>query len=97
MDLEKIPTLDVVRSAIDEIDQELVTLIAERQKWVLVAGSLKSDKDGVRAPSRVGQVIDKVRSLAGSTGASPDVAERTYRAMIGAFIDLELAHHRSNQ
>lgn len=97
MESEKTPTLSEVRSAIDDIDRQLVSLIAERQRWVLIAGTLKKDENGVRAPSRVEQVIDKVRSLAGSTGASPDVTEHTYRAMIGAFIDLELAHHRSNQ
>jgi isochorismate pyruvate lyase len=34
--------------------------------------------------------VAKARALATETGASPDVAERTYRAMIAAFIDLEL-------
>jgi isochorismate pyruvate lyase len=31
-----------------------------------------------------------VRAVATEAGASPDVAERTYRAMIAAFIDLDL-------
>lgn len=97
MNSEQVPSLDEVRSAIDEIDGQLVSLIAERQKWVLAAGTLKKDEDGVRAPARVEQVIEKVRALAGSAGASPDVVEQTYRAMIGAFIDIELAHHRSNR
>ncbi|WP_080794201.1 chorismate mutase [Corynebacterium pacaense] len=88
MDSEKLPTLNEVRSAIDGIDQRLVQLIA---------GTLKKDEDGVRAPALVEAVIDTVRSLAGSAGASPDATEDTHRAMIGAFIELELAHHRSNQ
>jgi isochorismate pyruvate lyase len=39
---------------------------------------------------RVEQVIARLRTVATEVGASPDVAERTYRAMIAAFIDLEL-------
>lgn len=97
MNSGKTSSLSEVRFAIDEIDQQLVALIAERQKWVLMAGALKNDEDGVRSPARIEQVIGKVRALADSAGASPDVVEHTYRAMIGAFIDLELAHHRSNQ
>ena len=40
------------------------------------------------------KVVDKVRALANeAAAASPDVVERTYRAMIAAFIDLELSAH----
>lgn len=89
------PTLNKVRSVIDAIDQQIVSLIAERQRCVLTAGSLKKDEDGVRAPARVEQVIEKARTLADAAGASPEVVESTYRAMISAFIRLELAQHRS--
>ena len=87
-------TLDVVRERIDGIDARIVELIAERQGWVETAGRLKADEEAVRAPNRVEQVIVKVRALAEGSGASPDVVERTYRAMITAFVDLELETHR---
>ena len=86
--------IDAVRAEIDALDRRIVELIAERQKWVVVAGSLKKNEDAVRAPARVEQVIAKVRALAVEAGASPEVVERTYRALIAAFIDLELDHHR---
>lgn len=86
--------LGVVRSRIDELDARIVGLIAERQRWVETAGRLKADEGAVRAPSRVEQVIAKVQAFADGAGASPDVVERTYRAMIAAFIDLELKTHR---
>ena len=88
-------TIDEVRANIDALDRRIVDLIAERQSWVVTAGSLKKDEQGVRAPARVEQVIDKVRGLAEQAGASPDVVERTYRALIAAFIDLELEQHRA--
>jgi isochorismate pyruvate lyase len=86
-----------VRREIDTIDAELVRLLAAREQLVRRAGALKKDEQAVRAPARVEQVIDKVRALAGEAGASPDVVERVYRAMISAFIDLELTQHRSGQ
>ncbi|SJN10912.1 Isochorismate pyruvate-lyase [Leucobacter sp. 7(1)] len=89
------PSIEEVRNEIDALDTRIVELIAERQQWVLAAGSLKKDERAVRAPDRVEQVILKVRGLAEQAGASPEVVEQAYRAMIAAFIELELAHHRA--
>ncbi|GAA4609986.1 isochorismate pyruvate lyase [Actinoplanes octamycinicus] len=86
-----------VRREIDAIDGEMVRLLAAREALVRRAGALKADEQAVRAPARVDEVIGKVRALAGEAGASPEVVERVYRAMIGAFIDLELAQHRDNR
>jgi len=82
-----------VREEIDALDEAIVRLISQRQRWVTEAGKLKQDSGAVRAPDRVAKVIGRVRAVAETTGASPDVVERTYRAMIDAFIDLELSVH----
>ncbi|KAM9866210.1 hypothetical protein ACIFOC_01128 [Leucobacter aridicollis] len=86
-------TLPEVRAAIDALDGQIVELIATRQRWVEAAGALKSDTQAVRAPDRVDQVIAKVRGLALDHGASPEVVEAAYRALIAAFIQHELAVH----
>lgn len=86
--------LDEIRAQIDGLDRQIVLLIAERQKRVIAAGSLKTDEQAVRAPQRVEQVIAKVRALADEAGASPVVVENTYRALIASFIALEIEHHR---
>lgn len=89
-------TLQDVRSHIDRIDHGIVELIAERQGWVVEAGRLKQDERAVQAPARVEQVVEAVRRIADEVHASPTVVEATYRAMIAAFIDLELDEHRSH-
>ena len=86
-------TLEEVRDNIDRLDQQIVTLLAERGRFVSQAARFKKDTDGVKAPQRVEQVIAKVRGLAESVGASPEVTEQVYRAMIAAFIEQELADH----
>lgn len=80
-----------VRGRIDSIDREIVNLIAQRQRWVVRAGQMKRDETGVRAPRRVEQVVARVRRMAPKAGASPDVVEVTYRAMIDGFIALEMS------
>lgn len=86
-------SLDEVRSHIDAIDSELVRLLAQRQGWVRAAASFKSDDEAVRAPDRVAQVVASVRERAVGVGLEPAVAEAVWRAMIGAFIEVELAQH----
>ena len=85
------PALDEVRRNIDELDRRIIALIAERQSWVVRAGALKTSAIAVRAPDRVEQVICSVRGLAREFDASPEVVEAAYRAMIAAFIDLEMS------
>lgn len=85
--------LNEVRLRIDELDRQIIALLAQRQTWVIRAGALKANEEAVRAPGRVEQVIQKVRGLAQEHGASPEVVEATYRSMISAFIDLEMSVH----
>jgi len=82
-----------VRARIDAVDADLVRLLADRESLVRAAAAFKSDADAVRAPDRVEQVIAAVRDRASAAGLSPTVAEAVWRAMIAAFIDLELDQH----
>lgn len=92
-------SLAQVRAEIDHLDQMIIELLAKRQACVVRAGELKergSDR-AVRDPERVNAVIAGKRQLAQESGLSPDVAERTWRAMIDAFIDLELSINAERQ
>jgi len=82
--------LNGVRDEIDRVDHKIVTGITEREIWVRAAGKLKAMAPEVRDPERVEQIIAGVRAIGADLGGDPDVIERTYRAMIAAFIDLEL-------
>ncbi|MEW1584858.1 chorismate mutase [Micromonospora vinacea] len=87
--------LTEIRARIDELDRELVGLLARREALVRQAAPLKSDGRAVRAPDRVAQVVARVRTLASEAGGDPDLIERIYRGMIQAFIDMETdEHHR---
>lgn len=86
-------SIEDVRQHIDQIDRDVVALLAKRGKLVNQAAAFKKTTDDVRAPNRVEQVIAKVRAMASETGASPEVVEQVYRAMIAAFINEELKAH----
>jgi isochorismate pyruvate lyase len=56
--------LAAVRVAVDEVDEQIVTLIARRERLSRIAGTLKGDDAEVRAPGRVERVIEHVRQAA---------------------------------
>lgn len=84
-------SLTDVRLRIDAIDRQLVALIAERGACVAQAAGFKRSDAEVAAPDRVAQVLARVNGLAVELGADPQVVEATWRAMIGAFIEMERA------
>jgi len=86
-------SLDAVRKQIDQIDSELVSIIAQRAECVKAAAAFKTDSAAVRAPDRVQQVIDKVRVKAAEAGLPGEIIEKIYRSMIDAFIEYELEQH----
>jgi len=88
-------SIEDVRQHIDNIDRDLVRLLARRGALVTQAAAFKKTSHDVRAPSRVEEVIAKVRGLAVETGASAEVVERVYREMIAAFIEQELKDHHA--
>jgi isochorismate pyruvate lyase len=89
-------TLAEIRTNIDSLDREIVTLLRDREQLVRRAGRLKRDTDAVLAPDRVEAVIVRVRAIAEEVGASATVVERTYRSMVTAFIELELSVHHDS-
>ena len=80
-----------VRAAVDALDEEFVALLARRERLVRAAARFTTDAASVRAPDRVEQVVARARRTAVASGGSPEVAERVYRAMVAAFVDLELS------
>jgi itaconate CoA-transferase len=87
---EYLGNLDEVRERIDGVDREIVRLLAERGGYVRWAARFKKTREEVEAPQRVERIMEKVRALAGEYGASSEVVEAVYRAMIPWFIEHEM-------
>jgi isochorismate pyruvate lyase len=82
-------SLEDVRQQIDQIDSQLVALLAERGGYVRQAARFKRTADDVAAPRRAEQVIERVRALAAEHGADTDLVEQVYRTLIARFIEIE--------
>lgn len=79
-----------VRVGVDALDRALVTLIAERQRYMDAAARIKTDRNVVRDEARIEDVVAKVKAAATAAGLSHDIAEPVWRLMIERCIAYEL-------
>jgi len=82
--------LSGIRMKIDGIDSDIISLLSRRAELVSAAGRLKKDEQGVRDPTRIEQVIEKIKAKAGAAGLDPAIAEEIYRTIIGCFVRREI-------
>ncbi len=82
--------MDHVRAEIDQLDEQLIDLVAERFGYVDRAWQLKNNPDEATVPWRINEVIEKVRARAEDRGIPPQLAEALWRQMIGWFIEYEM-------
>jgi len=82
-------TMTDVRHEVDRLDRILVKLITERQSYMDAAARIKNDRDAVRDPARIEEVVSKVLAEAERHGLSASIAEPVWRTMIEQCIQHE--------
>ncbi len=75
--------MDEVRTEIDDIDDAIVELLAQRWQFVDRAWQLKASPEEATVPWRIQQVIDKVRKRSEERNFPPLLAEALWRQIIG--------------
>ena len=72
-----------IRAGIDQIDDDLVRLFAERAKYIDRAAEIKAEIDlPARITPRVEEVVTNVRAPAETYGLPPDLVEKLWRRLI---------------
>jgi isochorismate pyruvate lyase len=89
----KADNLAELRAQIDELDECIIALMAERAMLVKDAARFKADHFQVSAPQRQAEVFAKARQCAISHNLGfqgfEDVVEQTYRTMVAQFVAKE--------
>ena len=67
-----------IRTAIDDLDQEIIKLIGERFQYVKAAAKFKTSETDVKAPERFSSMLIQRREWAEVAGLSPDAIEKLY-------------------
>jgi isochorismate pyruvate lyase len=75
-------TMTQVRQGVDALDRALVTLLAERQRYMDAAARIKPARAAVRDEARIEEVVSKVKAEARRQGLSETIAEPVWRLLI---------------
>ena len=86
-------SLSEIRLRIDELDERIVHLLAQRSRYVEQAAAFKKSRSDVRAPARASAVIDHAASVAVREGVDPRPIERIYQEIVAAFTELEMTRY----
>ena len=82
-------TMAEVRRGVDALDQALVKLLAERQRYMDAAARIKADRAAVHDVARIEDVVAKVKAYAREAGLSEAIAEPVWRILIDRCIAYE--------
>lgn len=88
-------SLDEIREQIDQIDDQIVALLAQRQRHLVRAATYKADDAEIQAPRRRARMMERLRTRAVEEDLDAEVVVRVFDAMIDGFIDLERREHRA--
>ncbi len=91
MEIEKCTTLEEAREKIDEVDEEIIKLIAKRNDYIKQIAHFKTSVDEVKEEERINDVISRARQQAIDLGLSPNLINDLYVRMIDAMVESEIA------
>lgn len=81
-----------IRTEIDRIDREVISLLGERYSFVKAASKFKKSPVQVKAEDRFNAMLKARRCWAEEQGLSADVIEKIYRDLVTWFISEEMRH-----
>lgn len=86
---EQCQTMAEVRAGIDQLDDQLVALLARRFRFMDAAARIKLSRDEVRDEVRKADVIDRVRRGARDAGIPQELIVQLYDMLIEGSIAYE--------
>jgi len=95
METKKCTTLEEAREAIDQLDEEIVKLIAQRNNYIRQIAHFKTSIDEIKADDRINDVISRVRAQAIELDLSPNLITDLYVRMIDGMVESEISEFRN--
>lgn len=84
-------TMTEVRAGVDDVDRELVALLARRFGYMDAAARIKTDRDTVRDEARKAEVLANVARHAAAAGLDPDRLTAVWDVLVEQSIAHEMA------
>ena len=84
-------TMAEVRAGVDQVDRDLIALLARRFAYMDAAARIKPDRGAVRDEGRKAQVVSNAITEAEAAGLPADAIADLWDALVEASIAYELA------
>ncbi len=84
-------TMTEVRAGVDQVDRDLVALLARRFAYMDAAARIKPGREAVRDEARKAQVIANAQTAAADAGVPDAVVADLWERLVEASIAYELA------
>ena len=84
-------TMAEVRAGVDQVDRDLIALLARRFAYMDAAARIKPERGAVRDEARKAQVIANARAAARAAGVPDDAVAGLWERLVEASITYELA------
>lgn len=85
-------TMGEVRDGIDHLDAAIITLLAQRMRYIEAAARIKQDREAVRDEPRKAEVIDHACAVAQEQGFPEALARKIYETLVEGSIAYEFTH-----
>lgn len=95
MHINNCQSLEEVRQYIDQLDDQIVELIAARNGYVKQAANFKHSIEEIKANERMEAVMDRVRYKAMEFGVSPNLLTKLYKIMIDEMVEAEISEFQN--
>ncbi|WP_050780778.1 chorismate mutase [Dethiobacter alkaliphilus] len=82
-------TINDARRKIDEIDQDIISLLGKRRRCVTEIGELKANKVKVRDIGREQLILKNLKQQAIKDGLDPEFIEKVYKEIFAYFIQCQ--------
>ena len=89
LEVQHCESMAQVRACIDAIDNKIFELLAARSGYIAQAARIKQHVDQIVDLDRVEFIVHRARDAMAARDAPADIAESTYRTLIGASIAFE--------
>lgn len=90
MNPESYSTMDQVRAGVDNLDRQIVALLAQRFAHMRAAARIKQQRDAVRDEARKAEVIANARHEAEQLGLPGEAVAKLWDDLVEASIAYEL-------
>ena len=95
MEIKQCHSLEEARAQIDMLDEQIVTLIAQRNAYIKQLAHFKNSVDEIKAQDRIDDVINRARAKAIDLDLSPNLINDLYLRMIDAMVDSEVTEFKN--